>query len=112
MEVTSSAMVGMDGLQWKEQMLSKDSTKQEQVGQLAQEFEGIFIRQFLDKALTPMDPESGLFGAKGSPMIEHLIKDSLASSITAAGSLGFKSVLQAQLFPETLNTEEGTASHE
>lgn len=112
MEVTSSAMNGLTGLDWKEQMLTGGATKSEQVDQLASEFEGVLIRQFLDKALAPMDPESGLFGAKGTAMQEQLIKDALATSITKAGSLGFNSVLQAQLFPETLTNEKGLDSHE
>lgn len=105
-------MAGLNGMQWKEQMLTKGASKQEQVEQLASEFEGILIRQYLDKALEPMDPETGFFGAKGSPMYEHLIKDSLANSITKSGSLGFSSVLQTQLFPENLNLEKGAESHE
>lgn len=111
MDVTSSAMAGLTGQQWKEQMLAGDASRAEQVDQLAAEFEGVLIRNFLDEALKPMNEEAGFFGAKGSPMYEHLIKDSLASSITMSGSLGFSSVLQATLFPENL-TAEGNASHE
>lgn len=102
----------MGGMQWKEQMLSGKTSRQEQIGQLGSEFEGILIRRFLDQALKPMDPEAGFFGAKGSPMYEHLIKDTLASSITKSGSLGFSSVLQAQLFPGTSTIEKGAESHE
>lgn len=112
MEVTSSAMSGMTGLQWKEQMLAGGASKAEQVEQIAGEFEGILLRRFLDSALKPMDPEAGLFGAKGSAMQEQIIKDTLATSITQSGSLGFSSVLQAQLFPETPSTEKGLDSHE
>lgn len=107
MDVTSTAMSGLTGQQWKEQMLTGDASRQEQVNQLASEFEGVLLRQFLDEALKPMDPENSYFGSETSPMYEHLIKDSLASSITKSGSLGFSSVLQAQLYPENLNTEEG-----
>ncbi|MBC2606033.1 hypothetical protein [Pelagicoccus albus] len=113
MEVTTTAAAGLTGSAWKEQMLSGDASKKEQVEQLGGEFEGVLLRQFLDEALKPMDPENGYFGTGSStPMYEHLIKDSLASSITEAGSLGFSSVLQAKLFPQELNEGEGIASHE
>ena len=105
-------MSGLTGQNWKEQMLSGGASKQEQVAQLASEFEGILIRQYLDEALAPMNPEDGFFGAKGSPMYDQLIKDSLTSSITKSGSLGFSSVLQAQLFPDLENTDKGSISNE
>ncbi len=112
MDVTSSAMAGLDGSQWKQQMLAGNVGHKEQADQLAQEFEGILIRQFLDKALAPMSDDSGFFGTKSSPMYQQIIKDSLASSITKAGSLGFSSVLQAQLFSEEPAIENGVDSHE
>lgn len=93
-------------------MLSSKTSHEEQVNQLAGEFEGILLRQFLDEALKPMDPKNGLFGSGSTPMYEHLIKDSLATSITKAGSLGFSSVLQVQLFPNNLKEGEGSSTHE
>lgn len=101
-------MSGLHGQSWKEQMLSGKASKQEQVEHLAREFEGIMLRQFLDEAMTPLDPEAGFFGAKGSPMYDQLIKDALTSSFTKSGALGFSSVLQAQLFPDTAKTEQDT----
>lgn len=112
MDVTSTAMSGLTGSSWKEQMLTKSTSRTEQMEQLGGEFEGILLRQFLDEALKPMDPENGYFGSGSTPMYEHLIKDSLASSITKSGSLGFSSVLQTQLFPHELNEGKGTNSHE
>lgn len=112
MDATSSAMSGLTGQSWKEQMLTGDTSRAEQLDQLGSEFEGILLRQFLDEALKPMDPENGYFGTGSTPMYEHLIKDSLASSITKSGSLGFSSVLQAQLFPQELTDGKGTQSHE
>lgn len=105
-------MSGLTGSSWKEQMLTKNTSRSEQMDQLGSEFEGILLRQFLDEALKPMDPENGYFGSGSTPMYEQLIKDSLASSITQAGSLGFSSVLQAQLFPQELTNGKGADSHE
>lgn len=112
MDVTSTAMAGLTGQTWKEQMLTGDTSRKEQVEQIGGEFEGILIRQFLDEALKPMDPETGYFGAGKTPMYEHLIKDSLASSITKSGSLGFSSVIQANLFPQDLSEAKGGSSDE
>jgi len=112
MDVTSTAAAGLTGQSWKEQMLTGDASRAEQMQQLGAEFEGVLLRQFLDEALKPMDPENGYFGSGSSPMYEHLIKDSLANSITKSGSLGFSSVLQAQLFPQEINEGKGDASHE
>lgn len=107
------AMGGLDGARWKEQMLVSGADRQQQVDELASEFEGILIRQFLDKALAPIDPENGLFGGgKSSPMYEQLIKDTLASAITQGGSLGFSSVLQAQLFPHDKPLAPNETPHE
>ena len=99
MEISRMAMGGLDGQNWKEQMLTSGADQRQQVEQLAAEFEGVLLRQFLDSALKPMDGESGMFGGKSSPMYEQMVKDTLASAITKDGSLGFSSVLQAQLFP-------------
>lgn len=112
MEVQSTAAAGLTGATWKQEMLSGDTSKAEQIEQLGGEFEGILLRQFLDEALKPMNPEDGLFGSGSTPMYEHLIKDSLATSITKSGSLGFSSVLQVQLFPQELNEGKAGASNE
>lgn len=88
------------------------ATPQQQAEQLGREFEGVLIRQFLSEALKPMDPEAGFFGAKGSPMHEHLIKDTLASSIAESSPLGLTSVFQAQLMPQNSTIKKGADSHE
>jgi len=112
-EVSSTAVSGLLGQRWSEQMLSGELSKREQVDQLAGQFEGVLLRQFLDLALKPMDPESGYFGSKTSPMHEHIIKDTLVSSITKGGSLGFSSVLQSQLFPDGVSPVDSEGgSHE
>ena len=107
-EATTS-MVGTTGQQWKDQMLGGKLDKRGQIDEIAKQFEGILVRQYLDEALKPIDKDSGLFGMKASPMHEQLIKDSLANSLTQHSSLGFSSVLQAQLYSEgdtkTLDTK-------
>lgn len=108
MNIAPTGITGNDGSQWKSDMLTGGMDKKQQVNELAKEFESILVRQFLDKALTPMDKDSGMFGMKGSPMYEQMVKDTLAESITGQQSLGFSSVLQVQLFSDTDNLETDT----
>lgn len=113
MDVSSTATAGLTGSQWKQEMLQGTANKTEQADQLAQEFEGILIRQYLTEALKPMSKDSGFFGGKASPMYQQLITDTLASSMTKSGSLGFSTVLQAQLFSDgPAPTTKGDNSHE
>ncbi|MCH6255855.1 hypothetical protein MLD52_04805 [Puniceicoccaceae bacterium K14] len=108
MDIAPTGLSGSDGMAWKSEMLTGNLEKQQQVDELAKEFENILVRQFLDKALTPMDKDSGMFGMKSSPMYEHLVKDTLANSITGQKSLGFSSVLQTQLLNEADNLKTDT----
>ncbi len=112
MENIPTAITGSNPLQWKEKLLSGDVEKKQQIDQVAKEFEGVLIRQFLDQALKPMDGEGGLFGTESSPMQEQMIKDALANSITKGSSLGLSSVLQAQLQTHGVNNKSDKNSNE
>ena len=96
METPITSLSG-GGAEWKSSLLTGKASQKEQIAEVAKEFEGILIRRFLDQALKPMTEEGGFFGGKSNPMQEQLIKDTLARSITKNGSLGFTSVLQAQV---------------
>jgi len=99
MDLPSAAPVPtLDGQQWREKLAGRSSS--EQIDEVAKQFEGILVRQFLDEALKPMSEEAGLFGGKSHPMRDQMIKDALAQSIVQGQSLGFSSVLQAQLQPQ------------
>lgn len=97
MENFNVAVSGSNTAQWKERVLHGGASQREQIDQVAKEFEGILVRQFLDQAFKPIDGQGGFFGMESSPMQEQMIKDALATSITQGTSLGFSSVLQAQL---------------
>ncbi len=90
-------------------MQTGKGNQKEQIDQAAKQFEGILIRQFLDEALKSMDGSSGMMGSS-VPMYDHLIKDTLANSITQGTSLGLSSVLQTQLYngPEEEIQESNT----
>jgi len=96
MDAPITPLNGSAGAEWKSKLLAGEASREQQVTEVAKEFEGILVRQFLDEAFKPMSKDGGFFGTKSSPMQEQMIKDTLARSITEAGSLGFTSVLQAQ----------------
>ncbi len=96
MDPISSAPTALDSMQWKLSMQNAELSKNQQIDEAAKQFEGILMRQFLDEALKTADGEGGLLGSS-VPMYDHIIKDTLANSITQGTSLGLSSVLQAQL---------------
>ncbi|MGK0237905.1 MAG: Rod binding domain-containing protein [Candidatus Pelagisphaera sp.] len=81
---------------WSQSLQSSKLNETAKIDQAAKQFEGILMRQFLDEALKTMDGEGGLLGSS-VPMYDHLIKDTLANSITQGASFGLSSILQAQL---------------
>lgn len=97
---TTATIPTLEGQQWREKLMNGGRPTGEQIDEVAKQFESILIRQFLDEALKPMSEEAGLFGGKSHPMRDQMIKDALAQSIVQNQSLGFSSVLQAQLHPE------------
>lgn len=70
---------------------------QAQLQEAAQEFEAIFVRQFLGESLKPMI--NGIVGKESasSGLYQQLIVDSLAGGITRGGGFGLSSALQLQL---------------
>lgn len=84
---------------WNQDLQGGPQSETAKIDQAAKQFEGILMRQFLDEALKNTDGEGGLLGSS-VPMYDHLIKDTLANSITQGTSLGLSSVLQAQLGSE------------
>lgn len=96
MDPITTAPTALDSMQWKKSMRDGQMGEQQQIDEAAKQFEGILMRQFLDEALKTADGEGGLLGSS-IPMYDHIIKDTLATSITKGTSLGLSSVLQAQL---------------
>ncbi len=71
--------------------------QQAQLQQVAQEFEAIFVRQFLGESLKPII--KGIIGedSASSGIYQQLIVDSLAGGISRGGGFGLSSTLQLQL---------------
>ena len=63
--------------------------EQQQIDEAAKQFEGILMRQFLEEALKTADGEGGLLGSS-IPMYDHIIKDTLATSITKGRPSGYR----------------------
>lgn len=106
----SPALSSIDPQQWKEQMLAGGANRQQQIDELAKQFESILVRQFLDQALKPMDEENSLLGSNSIPMYDQIIKDTLSQSITQHSSLGFSNVLQATLYQRNIDNTENLKS--
>ncbi len=96
MDPITTAPTALDSMQWKASMQNGQLDQKQQIDEAAKQFESILLRQFLDEALKSTDGEGGLLGSS-VPMYDHMIKDTLANSITKGTSLGLSNVLQAQL---------------
>jgi Rod binding domain-containing protein len=62
------------------------------IAQVAQQFEGILLRQILSESMKPL-----LENGPGAQVYGYFLTDSLANSIGKAGGLGLGHVLQTQL---------------
>lgn len=90
----------LDSGKWSQGLQGGKVDERAQIDQAAKQFEAILLRQFLDEALKTTDGSGGMLGSS-VPMYDHIIKDTLANSITQGTSLGLSSVLQAQLGNES-----------
>ena len=97
MDPFNTAPTALDSMQWKVSMRDGQLDKMQQIDEAAKQFESILFRQYLDEALKTSDGENSLLGSS-IPMYDHIIKDTLATSMTKGNSLGLSSVLQTQLY--------------
>lgn len=77
-------------------MSSKQDLEPEDVKKVANQFESILVRQFLDESMKPLledGPSGQVYG--------YLLTDSLAASVTAGGGVGLSNILQTQLTKKT-----------
>lgn len=75
-----------------------EKSRDEQVKEAAQQFETIFIRQYLSETMKNMG-KSMLGGDEmpGGQYYQQMMVDTLADSIESGGGIGLTSVIQAQL---------------
>lgn len=91
-----TVLSAFDSGKWSPALQGGKVDERARINEVAKQFEGILIRQFLNEALKSADGKGGMLGSS-VPMYDHIIKDTLASSITQGTSFGFSSILQAQL---------------
>lgn len=75
----------------------KHLSNEEQMAQVAGQFEKIFLKQFLTESLKPMT--DGCFGGDmpGGDLYKSMMVDTLADGIESGGGMGLSNVLQLQL---------------
>ena len=89
--------VGMDSAMLMEMAHSKNTTHNQKVTAVSDQFESVLVKQFLKEALKPMF--KGVFNEEGGAhrMYRHFFTDAISESIASGGGFGVSSILQQQL---------------
>lgn len=89
--------VGMDSSMLLEMAYSKNTTHNQKVAAVSDQFESVLVKQFLKEALKPMF--KGVFNEDGGAhrMYRHFFTDAISESIASGGGFGVSSILQQQL---------------
>ena len=92
--------VGMDSSMLMEMAHSKNTTHNQKVAAVSDQFESVLVKQFLKEALKPMF--KGVFNEDGGAhrMYRHFFTDAISESIASGGGFGVSSILQQQLQQE------------
>ena len=92
--------VGMDSSMLMEMAHSKNTTHNQKVAAVSDQFESGLVKQFLKEALKPMF--KGVFNEDGGAhrMYRHFFTDAISESIASGGGFGVSSILQQQLQQE------------
>ena len=89
--------VGMDSSMLMEMAHSKNTTHNQKVAAVSDQFESVLVKQFLKEALKPMF--KGVFNEDGGAhrMYRHFFTDAISESIASGGGFGVSTILQKQL---------------
>ena len=92
--------VGMDSSMLMEMAQSKNTTHNQKVAAVSDQFESVLVKQFLKEALKPMF--KGVFNEDGGAhrMYRHFFTDAISESIASGGGFGVSTILQQQLQSE------------
>jgi|TARA_B110000495_G_scaffold188533_1_gene188810 Rod binding domain-containing protein len=92
-----SQYVGMDSSMLMEMAHSKNTTHNQKVAAVSDQFESVLVKQFLKEALKPMF--KGVFNEDGGAhrMYRHFFTDAISESIASGGGFGVSTILQQQL---------------
>ena len=77
-------------------------TEAEKIGEVAQQFEAILLRQFLNEATKPMFSQSEGMNPAQKGIYQDMITNTLADTISQTGEFGLAQAFQQQLMPRTL----------
>lgn len=83
----------------KPAQLDKDLSK------ASQQFEAIFLRQFIGDALKPLLHQTPGSTGPGAQIYQHLVTEALAENLAQSEAFGFSSLLQMQLAGELPNAQ-------
>ena len=69
----------------------------DQIKKVAQQFEGVFISQFLGEMFSGIQTDGPFGGGQGEEMFRSLMIDQYAKGLTQRGGFGLASAMQAEL---------------
>lgn len=97
--------VGMDSAMLMEMAHSKNTSHNQKVAAVSDQFESVLVKQFLKEALKPMF--KGVFNEDGGAhrMYRHFFTDAISESIASGGGFGVSSILQQQLQEKSDDSE-------
>ena len=77
-------------------------TEAEKIGEVAQQFEAILLRQFLSEATKPMLSQSEGMNPAQKSIYQDMITNTLADTISHTGEFGLAQAFRQQLMPRNL----------
>ena len=78
-----------------------DAATQPKLKEASQDFEAVFLKQFLGQALKPLLHDTPGSKGAGAGVYQHMITDVIAKELSSGGDFGFSTMLQAQLADQT-----------
>ena len=77
-------------------------TEAEKIGEVAQQFEAILLRQFLNEATKPMLSQDKGMNPAQKGIYQDMITNTLADTISQSGEFGLAQAFRHQLMPRNL----------
>tara|TARA_B100001123_G_scaffold108436_1_gene126266 strand:- start:1767 stop:2123 length:357 start_codon:yes stop_codon:yes gene_type:complete len=81
-------------------------TEAEKIGEVAQQFEAILLRQFLNEATKPMLSQNEGMNPAQKTIYQDMITNTLAETISQSGEFGLAQAFRHQLMPRDFDIEE------
>lgn len=94
-----------------EAMLAAKANLQE-VKETTQQFEAIFLRQFIGQALKPLLHDTLGSQVAGAGIYQQMVTDTIAEKLAQGGEFGFSSMLQSQLIEKAPGSDTKDTSND